>query len=261
MIYSYSFYLDERNYYIASECLHGGELFDKIIERQRFSEDETAVIVEQVLMALTYIHSKGIVHRDIKPENILFSKQQDESYGCIRLIDFGLASKKDCYGKLYGRYGTCYYIAPEVVRDTETGYDEKCDIWSIGIIMFLLLFGYPPFSGENDDMIMQSVVNGFNSEKFPKSDDLTGHTVSPVAKDMILQMLSLDPSRRPPAANLLAHPWIQARTNRGKIIRTETLRATSLKVFNHEETLQNAVMLYICSKLATEEELEGKYNH
>lgn len=124
----------------------GGELFEKISQEQFFSERDAANIIKQVLSAINYIHSHNIVHRDLKPENLLLDKQSDNPR--VTIIDFGTAGVFESGKKLNQKYGTPYYIAPEVLKRS---YNEKCDEWSCGVILYILLCGYPPFNGARDD--------------------------------------------------------------------------------------------------------------
>lgn len=142
--------------------IEGGELFDEIIKRKYMNEQDTAFIVRQILSAITYCHSKGIVHRDLKPENILIDSVTSDGKIYIKVIDFGAALFFSPKVKISETLGTPYYIAPEVLFGE---YNEKCDLWSIGVIMFILLSGTAPFSGSTDDDIMESVKVGKYSFK------------------------------------------------------------------------------------------------
>lgn len=136
---------DQQKYQLVTEYCFGGELFDEILKIGCFSEKNAATIIEQVLLAVSYCHQIGVVHRDLKPENILIDKEQNN---ILKVIDFGTAV---IYNKntdlLEGVKGTSYYIAPEVLQSK---YDERCDVWSIGVMLYILLSGYPPFDGEFD---------------------------------------------------------------------------------------------------------------
>ena len=141
---------------MVTELCVGGELFNKIIKKGRFEEREVADYIFQILKGVAYCHSQGIVHRDLKPENIMFDKQQGN---ILKLIDFGTACTYDREKqKIRGIKGTSYYLAPEVVVQGE--YDERCDIWSIGVIMYILLYGEPPFVGDTNQEIMANIRNG-----------------------------------------------------------------------------------------------------
>lgn len=129
-------------------------MFDKISEEQYFSEKDAANIIKQVLSAINYCHQMKVVHRDLKPENLLLDKGEDPK---ITIIDFGTSAVFDPTKKMSQKFGTPYYIAPEVLKKN---YDEKCDLWSIGVILYILLCGYPPFNGANDKQIIEAVLKG-----------------------------------------------------------------------------------------------------
>ncbi len=153
----FEFASDQTYYYIVSEYIPGGELFDEIIRRKYLSEEDGAYVIKQVLSAVTYCHAKGVVHRDLKPENILIDSVSSEGKINVKVIDFGTALFFRSETKLRETLGTPYYIAPEVLLDT---YNEKCDVWSIGVILFVLLSGTAPFNGVGDDDILESVKRG-----------------------------------------------------------------------------------------------------
>lgn len=134
----YEAYLDKKRYFLVTELCTGGELFDQIIKKPYYSERDAALVLKQVLMAVAYCHSKNIVHRDLKPENLLLQAEGAGSGSVIKVIDFGTSMKYDPSKKMKQTYGTPYYIAPEVL---EGNYDNKCDIWSCGVIMYILLSG------------------------------------------------------------------------------------------------------------------------
>lgn len=171
----YEFFEDEKRYYLVTEICKGGELFDEVIARGKFSEKDAAVLIKQVLSCINYCHSNNIVHRDLKPENILLesSKEFDE----IKIIDFGTSLVYDPAKALEEKLGTPYYIAPEVLNKS---YSNKCDIWSIGVIVYILLSGVPPFNGSSDQEIMRKVRAG----KF-SFDEKCWQKISERAKDFI----------------------------------------------------------------------------
>jgi calcium-dependent protein kinase len=140
---------------MVTEYCSGGELFDRIHKSKHFSEKRAAEYMRQLLSAIVYLHQKKIVHRDLKAENLLFENDSDDAR--LKLIDFGVSKKFIKGFKLKETLGTPYYIAPEVLMQS---YDEKCDIWSCGILMYILLCGYPPFNGDDDEEIIQAVKEG-----------------------------------------------------------------------------------------------------
>jgi serine/threonine protein kinase len=197
-------YEDDDYIHIVTEKYTGGELFDKIIDNTNqdgcLSEMEAARIIRQLLSAISYLHENDIVHRDIKPENILFeSNDQDSS---IRLIDFGLSrthSQDDA--PMSSPVGTCYYMSPELLKGE---YNRSTDIWSIGVIAYILLCGYPPFNGNDDRDIVRAIQRGH----YTFVDGWDG--VSIEALDFIKCLLKRDPRRRLTAEEALAHPWLKS---------------------------------------------------
>lgn len=200
---------DQKYLHLITELCTGGELFDRIIEKTQsdeghFSERDAANLVRCILDAIAYCHDKkGIVHRDLKPENFLFSSRDEDAV--IKIIDFGLSRHDDMQkGIMNTKVGTPYYVAPEVLNRE---YTKSCDIWSIGVITYILLCGYPPFYGDTDNQIFDSVRTG--RFDFP-SPDWDG--ISDSAKDFICSLLKRDPSKRLSAANALEHTWIKEMT-------------------------------------------------
>ena len=195
---------------------------------------------------LSYCHAEDIVHKDLKPENILLGKKKNIS--TIKLIDFGTAQKFDRGKKMSSIIGTPYYVAPEVLKGS---YDEKCDIWGVGVIMFILLSGTPPFNGKNDDEIMKAVSKGKYEYKPTK-----WRGVSDEAKDLIDQMLVLDPDDRISASDALEHKWFS------KVISDEfdgkklSGAVKGLKKYKADQKMQQAALGFIVTQLATKEDTE-----
>lgn len=158
--------------------------------------------MKQVLSGINYCHQKNIVHRDLKPENLLLDK--DENNPKIKIIDFGTSQYFDPETQMSQKFGTPYYIAPEVLKKK---YTEKCDVWSLGVILYILLCGYPPFNGANDKQIIESVLKGKYQVDEPEWDDISSD-----AKDLVRKMLEYDPLRRISAAEALQHRWIMHHT-------------------------------------------------
>ena len=147
-------YVDEKYVHIVSELCTGGELFSRLEKQGSFTEKEAAVVIYQCLLAVKYIHSKQVAHRDLKPENIVFvSKDSLE----IKIIDFGLSKEFEKEEGLKSVVGTPYYVAPEILT---ADYDERCDVWSLGVILFILLCGYPPFNGKTSREVIAQIRRG-----------------------------------------------------------------------------------------------------
>ena len=194
------FHLTEDKFYIITDYLPEGELYDEIDKKSIFSEREASYIIYQVLSAIRYCHKMRVVHRDIKPENIMIMGRENGLLH-VKLIDFGTAKLFNERYKNKALVGSSYYIAPEVIKGK---YDEACDLWSIGVIMYILLTGSPPFNGENEDEILKSVLIG----KYDTNLD-TYKTLSNNAKDLITKLLRFNPSERITAKEALMHPWFK----------------------------------------------------
>ena len=144
----YECFEDEFNYYIVMEFCKGGELLKFILACPEMNENIIAIVMKQLLSAVAYCHQRGIVHRDIKTENLLIKDANDMKNLQVKVIDFGISCKIQPQEKLRISFGTPYYMAPEVFRQN---YTEKCDIWSCGVILYIILSGIPPFNGKNID--------------------------------------------------------------------------------------------------------------
>ncbi|CDR96999.1 protein kinase domain containing protein, putative [Babesia bigemina] len=191
-------YEDEECLYLVMEMCGGGELFDEIVRRGCFSEQYAATMMRQIFSAIAYCHGKGIIHRDLKPENILYSNMSDNSP--IKVIDWGFATKCCKAHKFTSLVGTPYYVAPEVLIGN---YDKSCDVWSAGVIMFIMLVGYPPFHGNDNATILNNVKRGvinFVPHHWKK--------ISRGAIDLITRCLSYDPRYRLTAKAAFNHEWI-----------------------------------------------------
>ena len=188
----------------------GGELFDEIIKRQCLTERDAAFIVKQLLSAITYCHSKGVVHRDLKPENILIDSIMKNGQIRVKIIDFGAALFLSPQTKIKDTLGTPYYIAPEVIDGNS---NEKCDVWSVGVIMYVLLCGSPPFSGDSDDEILDAVKKGKYSFKGILYDNIgkIWKNISSSAKDLINLMMTYNPEKRISASEAYKHKWFNGK--------------------------------------------------
>ncbi len=201
----YEVFHDEKRFYLVTELCQGGELFEEITKRANFNEQDAASIIKQILSAIAYCHSKSIVHRDLKPENILLEDKKDDGDFQIKVIDFGASMRFDPSKKMNQVFGTAYYIAPEILK---LEYNEKCDVWSVGVILYILLSGKPPFGGENDKEILDNVRTGIFSMS---GNEWT--SVSSEAKNLVKQMLTFDPIQRISAEEALNHLWIKKKFN------------------------------------------------
>ncbi|CAD8168988.1 unnamed protein product [Paramecium pentaurelia] len=239
----YELYQDEQNYYLITEYLSGKELFDRIKEMSYFSERKAASFMRDILSAVVYCHEQNIVHRDLKPENILFANESQNSP--LKIIDFGTSRKYDADKKMTKKLGTAYYIAPEVLRKD---YNEKCDVWSCGVILYILLCGYPPFTGINDKVIMQRISDG--NFIF---DDNDWALISKDAKNLITNMLQVDPNQRISAKQALADPWIDKHNSNEEVNR---IVLQNLQRFQAKSVFTQAVLSYIACQMTTNQEQE-----
>ncbi|TDH64748.1 hypothetical protein CCR75_002465 [Bremia lactucae] len=189
---------DGRMCYMVMEYAKGGELFDRIIAKEYYSEAEAKKVVKVVAKALRYCHARGVTHRDLKPENLLYADETDNSV--IKVADFGFAKLLKEPSNMLTMCGTPGYYAPEIVR--KLPYNSKCDIWSLGVITYILLCGFPPFYSESHVEEMQNILNGAFEFIAPYFDK-----VSQQVKDLICKMLVVQPSKRLTAQEVVDHPW------------------------------------------------------
>uniref|UniRef100_A0A0K0EX60 Calcium/calmodulin-dependent protein kinase type 1 (inferred by orthology to a C. elegans protein) n=1 Tax=Strongyloides venezuelensis TaxID=75913 RepID=A0A0K0EX60_STRVS len=200
---------DEKQYvYLVMELVTGGELFDRIVAKGSYTEKDASDLIRQVLQAVAFMHDNGVVHRDLKPENLLYYNQDENSK--IMISDFGL-SKTEESGVMATACGTPGYVAPEVLQ--QKPYGKAVDVWSIGVIAYILLCGYPPFYDENDANLFAQIIRGEYEFDSPFWDD-----ISDSAKDFISHLMCCDPSRRFSCSEALRHPWISGNTARTKDI-------------------------------------------
>jgi len=191
-------YEDEDYFWLVLELVEGLELFDKIVDRGNYSEKDAANIVKQIVQAVQYLHAHNIVHRDLKPENLLSAGDGDEEV--VKVADFGFAKNFD-EEKLITSCGSPGYVAPEVL--TEDSYTNAVDMWSVGVIIYILLSGYPPFYDESPPKIFKKIT-----EALYDFNDAAWQKVSDSAKDLINKLLVKNPKERLTAAQCLRHPWL-----------------------------------------------------
>jgi calcium-dependent protein kinase len=190
---------DRENVYIVMEYCTGGELFDRIIAKGTFSEAEAAKFFRQMVNMVAHCHNMGVMHRDIKPENFLLSTPTDDTD--LVACDFGLGTFFKPGDEFSILVGSPYYVAPEVLRRK---YGSEADIWSLGVVLYILLCGLPPFWGSSDKEIFMSILRGnldFTSAPWP--------SISEEAKDLVRKVLTLDPAQRPSISEMLSHPWLK----------------------------------------------------
>ncbi|XP_065565645.1 calcium/calmodulin-dependent protein kinase type II alpha chain-like [Artemia franciscana] len=224
---------DENFLYLVFELVTGGELFEDIVERKHYSEVEASHCIQQILESLHHCHVNGVIHRDIKPDNLLLGSKAPGA--AVKLADFGLAIEvQDQTRAWYGFAGTPGYLSPEMLK--KEPYGNAVDIWASGVILYILLVGYPPFYNENQQKLNNQIKAGVYNYPSPEWD-----TITPEAKNLINKMLTLNPTKRITAEEALKHPWISQRERVASVIhRQDTLNG--LKVFNARRKLKGAVL-------------------
>ncbi|XP_030211186.1 calcium/calmodulin-dependent protein kinase type 1D [Gadus morhua] len=201
--------------YLIMQLVSGGELFDRIVEKGFYTEKDASTLIRQVLDAVSYLHQMGIVHRDLKPENLLYFNPLDESK--IMISDFGLSKMEGSGDVMSTACGTPGYVAPEVLA--QKPYSKAVDCWSIGVIAYILLCGYPPFYDENDSKLFEQILKADYEFDAPYWDD-----ISDSAKDFISSLMEKEPTLRFTCEQALRHPWIAGDTALSKNIHESVSR-------------------------------------
>ncbi|KAK5926622.1 hypothetical protein CgunFtcFv8_022179 [Champsocephalus gunnari] len=224
---------EEGFHYLVFDLVTGGELFEDIVAREYYSEADASHCIQQILESVQHCHVNGIVHRDLKPENLLLASKLKGA--AVKLADFGLAIEvQGDQQAWFGFAGTPGYLSPEVLR--KDPYGKPVDMWACGVILYILLVGYPPFWDEDQHRLYQQIKAGAYDFPSPEWD-----TVTPDAKDLINKMLTINPSKRITAAEALKHPWICQRSTVASMMhRQETVEC--LKKFNARRKLKGAIL-------------------
>ncbi|TRY71038.1 hypothetical protein TCAL_06517 [Tigriopus californicus] len=199
-------YESKSSVYLVMDLVTGGELFDRIVEKGSYTEKDAADLIKQVLDAVAYMHREGVVHRDLKPENLLYQCQDEDSK--IMISDFGLSKMEDS-GIMATACGTPGYVAPEVLA--QKPYGKSVDVWSIGVISYILLCGYPPFYDENDANLFAQILKGKSFPRFVcefEFDSPYWDDISEEAKEFIRQLMCVDVEKRLSCEEALKHAWI-----------------------------------------------------
>ena len=241
---------DEDDVYLVQELCTGGELFDYIVNQEFLSESKAAGIFKEILHSITYCHKNAICHRDLKPENFIFKSSTEGSN--LKLIDFGLATSyfrhisngQGVYTRMTTRAGTAFFMAPEVL---ESNYSNACDMWSCGVILYVMLCGYPPFDGDTEEEILLNVQSGefdFDDEVWDK--------VSKDAKDLICKLLVPEDERLSPK-EALNHQWIKNMECTEKSVHLGSNHIKRLKKFQKATNFKKAVLTFIASRVADSE--------
>ncbi|XP_076673371.1 calcium/calmodulin-dependent protein kinase II isoform X4 [Andrena cerasifolii] len=226
--------IQEENYhYLVFDLVTGGELFEDIVAREFYSEADASHCIQQILESVHHCHHNGVVHRDLKPENLLLASKAKGA--AVKLADFGLAIEVQGEAQAwFGFAGTPGYLSPEVLK--KEPYGKPVDIWACGVILYILLVGYPPFWDEDQHRLYAQIKTGSYDYPGPEWD-----TVTPEAKNLINQMLTVNPSKRITASEALKHPWICQRERVASVVhRQETVEC--LKKFNARRKLKGVIL-------------------
>ncbi|XP_065152975.1 calcium/calmodulin-dependent protein kinase type II subunit gamma isoform X17 [Paramisgurnus dabryanus] len=224
---------EEGFHYLVFDLVTGGELFEDIVAREYYSEADASHCINQILESVSHIHQHDIVHRDLKPENLLLASKMKGA--AVKLADFGLAIEvQGDQQAWFGFAGTPGYLSPEVLR--KDPYGKPVDIWACGVILYILLVGYPPFWDEDQHKLYQQIKAGAYDFPSPEWD-----TVTPEAKNLINQMLTINPAKRITADQALKHPWVCQRSTVASMMhRQETVEC--LRKFNARRKLKGAII-------------------
>ncbi|KAL0396679.1 UNVERIFIED_CONTAM: CDPK-related protein kinase [Sesamum calycinum] len=243
LIQFYDAYEDQDNVYIVMELCEGGELLDRILSRGgKYMEEDAKTVMIQILNVVAFCHLQGVVHRDLKPENFLFTSKEENS--TLKAIDFGLSDFVKPDERLNDIVGSAYYVAPEVLH---RAYSTEADVWSIGVIAYILLCGSRPFWARTESGIFRAVVKAeptYEEEPWP--------TLSSEAKDFVKRLLNKDPRKRMTAAQAMCHPWLR-NTNDVKVP-LDILIFKLMKAYMRSSPLRKAALRAL-SKTLTEDEL------
>ncbi|XP_034407208.1 calcium/calmodulin-dependent protein kinase type II delta chain isoform X4 [Cyclopterus lumpus] len=224
---------EEGFHYLVFDLVTGGELFEDIVAREYYSEADASHCINQILESVSHIHQHDIVHRDLKPENLLLASKMKGA--AVKLADFGLAIEVQAEQQAwFGFAGTPGYLSPEVLR--KDPYGKPVDIWACGVILYILLVGYPPFWDEDQHKLYQQIKAGAYDFPSPEWD-----TVTPEAKNLINQMLTINPAKRITADQAIKHPWVCQRSTVASMMhRQETVEC--LRKFNARRKLKGAIL-------------------
>ncbi|CAN1139840.1 Calcium and calcium/calmodulin-dependent serine/threonine-protein kinase [Linum perenne] len=233
----YDVYEDQNGVHLVLELCSGGELFDRIVGRKdRYSEREAAAVVRQIAKGLEALHGANIVHRDLKPENCLFLNERDDS--ALKIMDFGLSSVEEFTDPVVGLFGSIDYVSPEALSQGRVS--SKSDMWSLGVILYILLSGYPPFIAQSNRQKQQMILAGDFS-----FDERSWKQITSSAKQLITDLLQVDPHRRPSAIDVLNHPWVTGDSAKEEQMDPEVV--TRLQRFNARRKLRAAAIASVWS--------------
>lgn len=237
----YDVFDEPQYYYLVTEKMSGGELFDRIVQKSYYNEKEARDVCKILFEAIRYCHTHNVAHRDLKPENLLLCSEQNDSD--IKIADFGFAKKVKAPNSLTTQCGTPGYVAPEILEGVP--YDTKADMWSLGVIVYILLGGYPPFIEQNQRDLFRKIRKG----QYEFHEEYWGQ-VSSDAKDLISSLLTVSPSRRLNANESLKNKWISSDAQK---LAAKDLgkNLNEFKRFNAKRKFKGAVKAVIASNKIT----------
>lgn len=242
LVQFYDAYEDQENVYIVMELCEGGELLDRILSRGgKYSEDDAKAVMVQILNVVAFCHLQGVVHRDLKPENFLFTSKDENSP--LKAIDFGLSDFVKPDERLNDIVGSAYYVAPEVLHRS---YSTEADVWSIGVIAYILLCGSRPFWARTESGIFRAVLKAD-----PSFDEPPWPSLSSEAKDFVKRLLNKDPRKRMTAAQALGHPWI--RNYNDVKVPLDILIFKLMKTYMRSSSLRKAALRALSKTLTVDE--------
>ena len=245
----FEIYEGNTDVFLVQELCTGGELLDQILKEKTMSENKAAIIFKQIIQAIHYCNNNGISHRDLKPENFMFSS--DKSGALLKLIDFGFA--RSFYNpqheinqvqRMKTKAGTAFFMAPEVI---EGNYTNACDMWSAGVILYIILCGYPPFDGVSDEQILENILKGEYD-----FDDEIWDNISEDAKDLIEHLL-IDEEFRLTPKQALDHPWTKSYARLDSEIILSSKHTERLRNFQKAKKLKKAALTYLASRVSDED--------
>ncbi len=250
----FEFYNTDEGYYLITEYCSEGELFQEIIDHAPFPEYIAAQLMYQIFSAVNYCHNINIIHRDLKPENILIERKEGKKYN-IKIIDFGTAKIYEKNKSEKKIIGSSYYIAPEVLTEN---YNQMSDLWSCGVILYILLSGKPPFSAKSDSLILEKIKIGKYNMQIQQFEN-----VSSEVKDLITNLLQKNPSKRYPASKVLQHSWFKKFNIKSESLENDIKKIkeslSNIKKYNPELKLQQVVIAYLVHNIPQLHSIKDAY--
>ncbi|XLU34544.1 hypothetical protein S245_070610 [Arachis hypogaea] len=244
LVQYYDAFEDQDNVYIVMELCEGGELLDRILSKGgKYSEDDAKAVMVQILNVVAFCHLQGVVHRDLKPENFLYTSKDESSESELKAIDFGLSDFVRPDERLNDIVGSAYYVAPEVLHRS---YSTEADVWSIGVIAYILLCGSRPFWARTESGIFRAVLKAD-----PSFDEAPWPSLSTEAKDFVKRLLNKDPRKRISASQALSHPWIRNYNN--VKVSLDLLIFKLMKIYMRSSSLRKAALRALSKTLTADE--------